>query len=101
MSDLGQRTPIVIAARRTPIGTAGHGLAGVDLVALMAPVLRALVEDLGPHAPDVDDVVMGNCRGPGGNPARVAALAAARPRIANASTNLLNMNESPEPGRFF
>jgi acetyl-CoA C-acetyltransferase len=27
-------------------------------------------------APAVDDVVIGNCRGPGGNPARVAALAA-------------------------
>ena len=76
MSDLGQRTPVVIAARRTPIGTAGHALAGVDLMGLMAPVLRALVEDLGPHAPDVDDVLMGNCRGPGGNPARVAALTA-------------------------
>jgi acetyl-CoA C-acetyltransferase len=34
------------------------------------------VEDLGPAAPAVDDVVIGNCRGPGGNPARVAALAA-------------------------
>jgi acetyl-CoA C-acetyltransferase len=45
-------------------------------VGLLAPVLRALVDDLGPHAPGVDDVVIGNCRGPGGNPARVAALAA-------------------------
>ncbi len=70
------RTPVVIAARRTPIGTAGHALAGVDLVGLLAPVLRALADDLGPHAPGVDDVVIGNCRGPGGNPARVAALAA-------------------------
>jgi acetyl-CoA C-acetyltransferase len=73
------RTPVVIAARRTPIGTAGHALAGVDLVGLLAPVLRALVEDLALHAPGapaVDDVVIGNCRGPGGNPARVAALAA-------------------------
>jgi len=70
------RTPVVIAARRTPIGTAGHALAGVDLVGLLAPVLRALVEDLGPDAPAVQDVVIGNCRGPGGNPARVAALAA-------------------------
>jgi len=70
------RTPVVIAARRTPIGTAGHALAGVDLVGLLAPVLRALVDDLGPDAPGVDDVVIGNCRGPGGNPARVAALAA-------------------------
>jgi acetyl-CoA C-acetyltransferase len=70
------RTPVVIAARRTPIGTAGHALAGVDLVGLLAPVLRALVDDLGPDAPGVDDVVIGNCMGPGGNPARVAALAA-------------------------
>lgn len=70
------RTPVVIAARRTPIGTAGHALAKVDLVGLLAPVLHALVEDLGPDAPPVDDVVIGNCRGPGGNPARVAALAA-------------------------
>jgi acetyl-CoA C-acetyltransferase len=73
------RTPVVVAARRTPVGTAGHALARVDLSGLLAPVLRALVDDLGRHmseAPDVDDVVIGNCRGPGGNPARVAALAA-------------------------
>jgi acetyl-CoA C-acetyltransferase len=76
MTGLLDRTPVVIAARRTPIGTAGHALASVDLVGLLAPVLRALVEDLGPDAPAVDDVVIGNCRGPGGNPARVAALAA-------------------------
>jgi acetyl-CoA C-acetyltransferase len=76
MNALADRTPVVIAARRTPIGTAGHALARVDLVGLLAPVLRALVDDLGPGAPGVDDVVIGNCRGPGGNPARVAALAA-------------------------
>jgi acetyl-CoA C-acetyltransferase len=73
------RTPVVVAARRTPIGTAGHALAGVDVVGLLAPVLRALVDDLGScavEAPAVDDVVIGNCMGPGGNPARVAALAA-------------------------
>lgn len=76
MTGFPGRTPVVIAARRTPIGTAGHALATVDLVGLLAPVLRALVDDLGTDAPDVDDVVIGNCRGPGGNPARVAALAA-------------------------
>jgi acetyl-CoA C-acetyltransferase len=73
---IADRTPVVIAARRTTIGTAGHALARVDVVGLLAPVLRALLDDLGPAAPDVDDVVIGNCRGPGGNPARVAALAA-------------------------
>jgi acetyl-CoA C-acetyltransferase len=76
MTVSNDRTPVVIAARRTPIGTAGRALARVDVVGLLVPVLRALVDDLGPAAPAVDDVVIGNCRGPGGNPARVAALAA-------------------------
>ena len=76
LSQAADRTPVVVAARRTPIGTAGHALARLDLVGLLAPVLRALVDDLGPAAPGVDDVVIGNCRGPGGNPARVALLAA-------------------------
>jgi len=79
------RTPVVIAARRTPFGTAGHALARVDLVGLLAPVLRALADDLGPDMPPVDDVVIGNCMGPGGNPARVAALAA---RLGTAVTGV-------------
>jgi acetyl-CoA C-acetyltransferase len=70
------RTPVVVAARRTPIGTAGLALARVDVVRLLAPVLRAVVDDLGASAPAVDEVVIGNCTGPGGNPARVAALTA-------------------------
>jgi acetyl-CoA C-acetyltransferase len=73
------RTPVVVAARRTPVGTAGRSLVGQDVVALAAPVLRALAGDLGPRAlePDtVDEVVLGNCMGPGGDPARVAALSA-------------------------
>ncbi|WP_111768345.1 thiolase family protein [Nakamurella deserti] len=63
-----------MAARRTPIGTAGHALAGVTVDRLAAPVLRVLADDplLGP----VDDVLLGNCLGPGGNPARLAALGA-------------------------
>ena len=73
------RTPVVVAARRTPVGTAGRTLATADVTALTVPVLQALVHDVGPDAsgvPAVDDVVLGNCMGPGGDPARVAALAA-------------------------
>lgn len=69
---------MVVAARRTPIGTAGHALRGVDVVGLAAPVLAALLADvrgLGLPTP-IEDVVLGNVVGPGGNPARVAALAA-------------------------
>jgi len=72
------RTPVVVAARRTPIGTAGRSLARLDTTDLAAPVLRALADDVAAlgFAGDVDEVLLGNCTGPGGDPARVAALAA-------------------------
>ncbi|GAA1249870.1 thiolase family protein [Prauserella halophila] len=69
--------PVVIAARRTPIGRDGGGLRDHDVVALAAPVLRAVVDDAGlDRVGRIDDVVLGNVFGPGGNPARVAALRA-------------------------
>ncbi|MEH3090390.1 MAG: thiolase family protein [Microbacterium arborescens] len=70
---------LIVAARRTPLTTRGRGLAGLGVDRLAAPVLRAAADDAAAvlGAPlDVADVVLGNCRGPGGNPARVAALAA-------------------------
>jgi acetyl-CoA C-acetyltransferase len=70
--------PVVVAALRTPIGSAGHGLAGVDAASLAAPVLRTLAGTL-PDGLPVRDVVLGNCMGPGGDVARVAALAAGLP----------------------
>lgn len=68
---------VVVAARRTPVGTAGSrrsGLADVAVHDLAAPVLRALTRDV--RGAGVDDVVLGCARGPGGDTARVAALAA-------------------------
>jgi acetyl-CoA C-acetyltransferase len=71
--------PLVVAARRTPIATRGRALAGVPVDELASVVIRAVVADaaaaLG-SAPPVADVLLGNCMGPGGNPARIAALAA-------------------------
>jgi acetyl-CoA C-acetyltransferase len=69
--------PVVVAALRSPIGTAGKSLARVDATGLVAPVLRRLVQQV-PDVP-VRDVVLGNCMGPGGNVARFAALAAGLP----------------------
>ena len=75
--------PVVVAALRTPIGTAGRSLAGVGAADLAAPVLRALAAAApGP----VSDVLLGNCMGPGGNVARVAALAAGLPHTVPAAT---------------
>ncbi|HIY23014.1 MAG TPA: hypothetical protein H9837_01710, partial [Candidatus Brachybacterium merdigallinarum] len=81
---------IIIAARRTPIGTRSRSLAELTVEQLAAPVLRATLSDAAtalegtatsadaaPDTPlEIADVVLGNCLGPGGNPARVAALAA-------------------------
>ena len=72
-------SPVIIAALRSPIGTAGRSLAEIDAPNLAAPVLASLVKsaDLAPDA--VQDVVLGNCMGPGGNVARVAGLTAGLP----------------------
>jgi len=71
--------PVIVAARRTPIGTRGRALAELRVDELAAPVIVAVRADATAatgHPIDVADVVLGNCMGPGGNPARVAALAA-------------------------
>ena len=71
-------SPVIVAARRTWIGTAGHGHADLSATDLAAPVLGAVLADLpAGHGLGVEDVVLGNCTGPGGNLARVAVLAAA------------------------
>lgn len=68
--------PVVVAARRTPIATAGRGLAACPPDELAAVALRAAVDDLGDHSPTVDDVVLGSSRGPGGALGRLAGLRA-------------------------
>lgn len=68
--------PVIVAARRTAIGTAGRGFGGHTVDALAAPVLAAVAQAVAPAEIPVDDVVLGNCMGPGGDVARVAALRA-------------------------
>ena len=76
--------PVVVAALRTPIGTAGRALRDVAAADLAAPVLATLagaLDGLLPH-----DVVLGNCTGPGGDVARIAALGAGLPVAVPALT---------------
>jgi acetyl-CoA C-acetyltransferase len=75
--------PVIVAALRSPIGTAGRAFATVEAADLAAPVLRALA---GHVNGDLRDVVLGNCMGPGGDVARVAALAAGLPETVPALT---------------
>ena len=67
---------MLVAGLRTPIGSAGHALADVPVADLAAPVLAALADRVAPLQRPVDEVMLGNCLGPGGNPARSASLAA-------------------------
>jgi acetyl-CoA C-acetyltransferase len=76
--------PVVVAALRTPIGTAGGSLATVTAAELAAPLLRALAATVADEP--IRDVVLGNCTGPGGDVARVAALSAGLPVAVPALT---------------
>jgi acetyl-CoA C-acetyltransferase len=68
---------VVIGAVRTPVGTAGRSLAHLTAADLAAPVLAALAGSPQVRAAGrVEEVVLGNCMGPGGDVARVAALQA-------------------------
>ena len=69
--------PVIVAARRTAIGSAGHAFADVDAAGLAAPVLAAVAREAGPLGTP-DEVVLGNCMGPGGDIARVAAIASGK-----------------------
>lgn len=65
------RQPVIIAAARSPIAASGGRLADLVVDDLAAPVISAVSMNV-----PVDLVVLGNCMGPGGNVARVSALAA-------------------------
>ncbi len=79
MSVPSAEAPVLVLGRRTPLARAGTLLAGVPVHRLMAPVLRALVEDSGLDPERLADVVVGNAVGAGGNLARLAALEAGLP----------------------
>jgi len=76
--------PVIIAAARTPIGTAGGSLRDISVEQLGAPVVSALTGEFPGLA--IEEVILGNCTGPGGNVARVVALAAGLPVNVAATT---------------
>ncbi|CCQ15291.1 putative acetyl-CoA C-acetyltransferase [Rhodococcus sp. AW25M09] len=76
MTSPAKTAPVIVAAKRTAIGIAGHGFADVTAPNLAAPVLKAVAAELMSLEIPVDDIILGNCLGPGGDVARVSALAA-------------------------
>ncbi|MDO6484146.1 thiolase family protein [Shimia thalassica] len=68
--------PVIIAARRSAIGRAGGMFRDLDVQDLAASVMQAAMTDAQLEPSQLDDVILGNAAGPGGNIARLSALTA-------------------------
>jgi acetyl-CoA C-acetyltransferase len=76
----------IVAARRTAVAPRDGAFRNVELHDLAAPVIRAALEDASIPFESVDDIILGNALYGGGNPARMAALAAGLPDDVSALT---------------
>jgi len=79
---------VIVAAKRTAIGTLGGGLSSVPASTLGAEVIKAVVKETSVPLEDIDDVIMGQVltAGCGQNPARQAAVNAGIPEDKSALT---------------
>ncbi len=78
----------LIAARRTAVVPRGGAFARLSLEDLAAPVLAACLADAGISPGQVDEVILSNALGAGGNPARRVALASGLPvKVAGLTTD--------------
>ncbi|KAJ04482.1 thiolase family protein [Sulfitobacter mediterraneus] len=69
----------IASACRSPVAPRGGALSALALHELAAPVINAALREAGLTSQDVDEVILSNALGGGGNPARIAALAAGLP----------------------
>lgn len=73
----------IVAARRSAVMPERGAFRRLGIHDLAAPVIRAVLADAGLEPSAVDEVILANALGAGGNPARLAALAAGLPeRVA-------------------
>ncbi len=68
--------PVLTAARRLAVAPRGGGFRHLEIHELAAPVIIAVLAGAGIAPEAVDEVILANALGGGGNPARLAALAA-------------------------
>lgn len=71
--------PVIVAAKRTAIGKYGGMFREIPPEVLAAEVIRAILGETSVNPGDIDDVILGNAVGPGGNIARLSALTAGLP----------------------
>ncbi|QAY65830.1 thiolase family protein [Paenibacillus protaetiae] len=70
---------VIVMAVRTPVGKIGGALSRFEPEALLTPLIRHMISETNLPGGMIDDVIIGNVVGPGGNLARVAALEAGLP----------------------
>lgn len=70
---------VLVMARRTPVGKLGGQLSMLEPEQLLAPLIRLLVTEAQLPPEWIDDVIIGNVVGPGGNIARKSGLEAGLP----------------------
>ena len=83
---MNSRRAIIIAARRTAIGKLGGLHKSRSIEKLAAPLIPVVLADAGLEPQAIDEVILGNAAGGGGNPARLIALAAGMPDAVPALT---------------
>ncbi len=83
-----QTTPVILAAKRTPVGKFFGGLSKVPSPILGSYAVKAVLDTLGNGAQSIDEVIMGCVlqAGLGQNPARQAALKTGLPDTMSAVT---------------
>jgi len=79
---------VIVAAKRTPVGSFGGSLAKLPATELGAAVIRSLIEETGIDPSTVDDVILGQVltAAAGQNTARQAAIAGGLPDTVPALT---------------
>ncbi|MBD3639856.1 MAG: acetyl-CoA C-acetyltransferase [Marinobacter sp.] len=82
------RDVVIVAAKRTAVGSFGGGLSSLSADQLGAAVLKALLEETGVAGDQINEVVLGQVltAGSGQNPARQAAIHAGIPASVPAMT---------------
>ena len=79
-------TAYIAAACRSPVAPRGGALSALPLHQISGPIVQAVLAQAGLIGDDVDELILSNSLGAGGNPARSVALAAGLPeRIAGLS----------------
>jgi len=76
----------IVSAKRGPVAPRGGALSRLDIHELALPVAHACITEAGLETGQIDELIVSNALGAGGNPARLVSLAAGLPeRVAGLS----------------